>query len=482
MEKLLDRISPKMWRIILLTGLALLVWLTVYATLKYRINVIAALPIVAVMGLLVLYNYKLIFYLLIFCIPWSLHLELGGGLAMDIFTEPLMLVFLAVFLVEFLAGRQFSLKKKVYPFHVLIFLILFWTFFTTLTSEIFLRSFKFLLAKVWYLCTFVYIAERVITSVKDIKRIFWLFFIPMVLVSLFISIKHATFGFSFEESNSVPNPLFVNGVIYAATLALFTPWAFFARNWYSPKTLEWYLIHIGLFILIMGVVFAYKRGAWLAVGVLPFVYLLIKRKLFDKVIYAGLIVLFLGLTYLLTNNNYYYFAPSYRKTIFHEGDLEGHLTATFEGREISAAERFYRWVAAKNMVADMPWVGSGPSTFNKVYQGYTDDAFKTYVSDNEEESTTHNYFLMTFAEQGFIGGTLFGFLTIFMLLRGYHIYHRLRDPTHQNILMMVILGYCTILFHSLLNELIEVDKIGSMFWLSLVIIHKFEVWDAETAK
>ena len=77
-----------MWRIILLTGLALLVWLTVYATLKYRINVIAALPIVAVMGLLVLYNYKLIFYLLIFCIPWSLHLELGGGLAMDIFTEP----------------------------------------------------------------------------------------------------------------------------------------------------------------------------------------------------------------------------------------------------------------------------------------------------------------------------------------------------------------------------------------------------------
>ncbi|MEL6653694.1 MAG: O-antigen ligase family protein [Bacteroidota bacterium] len=158
------------------------------------------------------------------------------------------------------------------------------------------------------------------------------------------------------------------------------------------------------------------------------------------------------------------------------GDISGHLSATLSGTEISSMERFYRWVAAKNMIADNPLLGSGPSTFNQVYKRYTDDAFRTYVSDNPEQSTTHNYFLMTFAEQGFPGGLLFIAMCLYMLLKAARLRGEISDPLRRSILMMATLSLCTILFHSLLNELIEVDKIGTMFWLCLVLIHKSEVW------
>jgi O-antigen ligase len=179
---------------------------------------------------------------------------------------------------------------------------------------------------------------------------------------------------------------------------------------------------------------------------------------------------------MVDDNRFYRYAPNYQSTIWHEGDLSGHLAATFDGTEISGMERFYRWVAAKNMIADMPLFGAGPSTFNQVYKEYADDAFRTYVSDNPEQSTTHNYFLMTFSEQGFPGGLLFIALCVVMVVKAVRLYPRMQDKEMQRMLAMLLLSLFTILFHSLLNELIEVDKVGAMFWLILLLIHKMEVW------
>ena len=482
LDRLLLRVPLKAWRWLLLAALAMATLGGVGLAIRYRLNLLFAIPLLVVVLLAVIYDFKQIFFLMIFCIPWSMQVELAGGNAMDFFSEPFMLLFLAVFFLQVLTGRQFKWKGKIYPFHLLIFLILFWTFLTTLTSHHVDRSIKFLFAKLWYFASFVYIAEKVFDKPKDVKRFFWTFTLPLLVVIVIITLKHAAEGFSFEAAHNVPNPLFANGVGYSATLALILPWVVLARKWYSPKTLEWYFLNIGIFLVLVGILFAYKRGGWLITAALPVIFILIQQKLFDKFVYAAVIFALLAVGYLLYNNNYYYYAPNYASTIWHEGDLSGHLNATLDGTEISAAERFYRWVAAKNMVTDMPIVGSGPSTFNQVYKEYADGAFRTYVSDNPEQSTTHNYFLMTFAEQGFPGGFLYIFLCLYMLLKGYNVYHKIQDPERRNILMMAMLGYITILFHSLLNEFIEIDKEGPIFWMSLVLIHKSEIWHEESIK
>ncbi|MEM9986450.1 MAG: hypothetical protein AAF804_15255 [Bacteroidota bacterium] len=159
-----DRISPKMWRSLLLMGLALTIWAAAFAAVWFRMTILLVAPLAVLMGLLLIYNYKPIFFLLIFAIPWSLQTEIGGSLALDLPTEPLMLLFLFIFLLNTLAGKQFRLTGPIAPFHVLVLLIFFWAGYTTLLSEVPLRSFKWLLAKGWYLTTFVYMAQRLIQS------------------------------------------------------------------------------------------------------------------------------------------------------------------------------------------------------------------------------------------------------------------------------------------------------------------------------
>ncbi|GAB4412605.1 MAG: hypothetical protein OHK0039_18700 [Bacteroidia bacterium] len=461
----------------MLALLAVVMVVATAAALRYRINLLFAAPLLLVMGLLIVYDYKQVFFLLIASIPVSMQVELSSSFALDVFSEPLMLVFLAIFLLHLLGGRLFRPRGRIYPYHLLVFLILFWIVVTTITSEVPARSFKFLLAKLWYLAPFVYMAERLLRTPGDVRRLFWAFFVPLVLVSAGVSVLHAAEGFSFESANTIASPIFPNGVIYSATLVLFIPWVWTARSWYTPRSLQWYLIVAGTAVLLIGILFSYKRGAWLGTLMLPVLYLLMQRGWLDKLVLAGLGVLLVVVVTLVSNNNYYYFAPNYQSTVWHGDDLEAHLSATFDGTEISGMERFYRWVAAKNMIADMPVFGSGPSTFNQVYKRYADDAFATYVSDNPEQSTTHNYFLMTFAEQGFIGGLLFGLLCIYMFIKGIRLYSRIQDPARRSLVLMFVLSLSTILFHSLLNEMIEVDKIGPMFWLLLTLIHQSEVWE-----
>lgn len=457
-----------------LAAFALFVVGSIGLALKLKFWPLYAVPVAGVVVLQVLYQYRPLFFVLLAAIPVSVQLELGP-LALDVPSEPLMIMFLAIFLVELLAGNQFRQREPLRIFHLLIFLLLFWTVFTTVTSEFPLRSGKFLLAKVWYLAAFVWMAQRLILGPQDLRKIFWCFFLPLTLISTIITIKHGLDGFSFESSNLVPAPFFANGVIYAATLVLFLPWAWYARGWYSPKTLEWYVVHAGMALLLIAAFFTYKRGAWLALMLLPAIEFSIRRGFFDKAVYVGILLATLVLSWLVYDNRFYQFAPNYQKTIWHEGDLSGHLSATVSGTEISSMERFYRWVAAKNMIADMPFTGSGPSTFNQVYRRYTDDAFRTYVSDNPEQSTTHNYFLLTFSEQGFPGGLLFLFLVLFLSVKAAKLFPSL-PPDRRSLLLMVLLSQMTILFHSLLNELIEVDKVGAMFWINWVIMDKLDQW------
>ena len=478
MRAIVSKINPHQWKIIALVIVAFIACLGAYASSRFRIPYLVASPFALVIVLQLLTNYKPIFYLMIAAIPLSVPLE-SGSLSTDLVSEPLMWVLFVIFLLNIVSTRQFSVKGKLKIFHLLIFLIICWLVITTITSEYKLRSAKFVLAKLWYIVAGVYMADHLLKAEIDIRRLFWSFFIPLCMVIMIITIRHAQEQFSFEESHTIVIPFFANGVIYGATLALFFPFAVLALRWYTIKSFEWYVILAGIVLIIIGIILSFKRGAWLASGVLPFIALLMYRNVLVKTTYAVLVLLGLGLAYLIQDNTFYLYAPTYDKTIWHEGDLSGHLEATFEGKEISGMERFYRWVAAKNMIAAKPVFGTGPSTFNQVYKRYADDAFRTYVSDNEEQSTTHNYFLMTYAEQGIIGGSLFLFLCVFMFLKGAAIFKYL-STQHKIIMLMAILSLSTILLHSALNEMIEVDKVGIMFWVNLVIIHKVESWHYES--
>ncbi|RYY14013.1 MAG: hypothetical protein EOO36_14950 [Cytophagaceae bacterium] len=185
--------------------------------------------------------------------------------------------------------------------------------------------------------------------------------------------------------------------------------------------------------------------------------------------------------YFVSGDRFMRFAPDYEKTIWHGGNFEAHLASTYKFEDVSGMERVYRWVAAARMIADKPVVGSGPSTFYPEYKRYTVSGFRTYVSDNREHSTAHNYFLLTLAEQGVPGFVLFCILVGTALLTAERLYHRsLAHPEVHRVVLAATLSLVIIVFHLFLNELVEVDKIGSMFLVLLAVLVRANTWLEES--
>lgn len=139
-------------------------------------------------------------------------------------------------------------------------------------------------------------------------------------------------------------------------------------------------------------------------------------------------------------------------------------------KDMSAYERVYRWVAGFRMIPDHWVTGFGPGTFYENYQPYAVPAFSTWVSDNEEHSTVHNYFLLTAVEQGLPGLLLLLLLSGLVLYYAQKIYHRAEDPFFRMAGMITGVIFSMILTLNFLSDLVETDKIGSLFFLCVAVL------------
>jgi O-antigen ligase len=165
----------------------------------------------------------------------------------------------------------------------------------------------------------------------------------------------------------------------------------------------------------------------------------------------------------LTDQHYLRFRPNYEQTIYH-GQLGDHIEATYAMKDLSTAERFYRWIAGWRMGRDHLLTGVGPNHFYPAYRSYTVESFRTYVSDNPERSTVHNYFLLLLAEQGLPALLLFLFTVISMLMTAQRLYSRSKGIEKQIALVVAsVVAMITVLISP--SDLIETDKIGSIFYL-----------------
>jgi O-antigen ligase len=163
------------------------------------------------------------------------------------------------------------------------------------------------------------------------------------------------------------------------------------------------------------------------------------------------------------------FAPEHDETIFHE-DFSEHLNATIGLKDISNAERFHRWVAGVRMVAEKPWTGFGANSFYNNYQPYTSSVFKTWVSNNPEHSTVHNYYLLLALEQGLPALILFAGFFIYLLLLTQQLYHQFQQNYYRQISLGLGIILMMIASLNFTSDLMETDKIGGLFWLTAGIL------------
>jgi O-antigen ligase len=233
-----------------------------------------------------------------------------------------------------------------------------------------------------------------------------------------------------------------------------------------------------MLVCFIGLGLSYSRGAWLAMLVGIIVAFILYKKWLWQIMLGGFLLTLVFALGLVQQNKYLKLEPDFQQTIFHT-NFKDHLVATVTLKDVSNAERIYRWVAGVNMVLDKPIVGFGPNNFYDNYKAYTNSGFKTWVSSNPDHSSVHNYFLLTSLEQGLPGLVIF--LLLFFAMLGYaqYLFHQLQSRFYAVIALTTGAIIAMVGTVNFLSDLIETDKIGSIFWLSIgmliVLTHQLTI-------
>ena len=350
------------------------------------------LPVCFIAAIYLLQNPELLFYVLIVFIPWSIEFHFKGGLSTDLPDEPLMLLSTLSIIIIIIYNRNKTGRKEIQPLVFIILLQLLWTVATVINSTDNIISVKYLLAKSWYLMAFLFFPLWLFRNKKVLRTSAIVLLISM-LTFMFVALTRQIFNeMRFDLVNDSLRPFFHNHVNYSALLVFMVPIEIAVIRLAGTARLRIFMSCM-VAITIVALYFSYSRGAWLAFGSGLLAYWLIKKQFLLTAFFGFMLICIGSVAWLKHNNNYLKFSPDYNTTIFHE-DFQEHLVATYKMKDLSTAERFYRWVAGTRMIEDYWQTGSGPGSFYNEYKPYTVPAFKTWVSANKEHTTVHNYFLL----------------------------------------------------------------------------------------
>lgn len=404
-------------------------------------------------------SYRTIYSLLFLLLPFSMEVLLPGGIGIDFPTEFLLLFITFIGILSLIREPQ---RLSIVGF--LLLLHLGWGWISALGSDYLLIAIKFMLAKVWFVVPFFFFMPFVVRSWRDFDGLLKVLVGSVVLLSTYTFIRHGFLGWSFDQRMYAGAPFLRNHVNYACLLLLTLPVCYYLFAKYRQRV----FLFLGLLLLFF-LYFAYARIAYVAIAMGVFSIVALRLRLLPLVVAGGLALSIFGTLYFLQKDTLIHLAPDYQRTISHSR-FDDMMDATYELQDISTMERLYRWVAGWEMAKEKPLIGHGPSNFYPKYQQYAINSFQTYVSDNPERSGIHNYYLMLIVEQGFIGLLLYLLLIVVALFIAQAKYSH-SDSREVRLLLQLATAWIIIIATiNLLNDMVEVIKVGPFLFLALYII------------
>lgn len=461
---------PERFPLALFGAFTLLLLASLFVGIAMTEYVLFAIPALALFAFLTIADYPKIYWLLFALLPLSTEIAVTDNVSTNLPTEPVMVTLFLVLIVLWVRNRDFIAPAFLrHPITIALLIHLSWILLTQLYTVDNVVSLKYFLAKSWYIGVFYFLTSVLIKGREQFTKAFWVLFIPLIVVTLIVLVRHAIFGFAFDMVNKTVTPFFRNHVNYAAMLTVVFPFAWYVRKWYPKGSHRRNFLTFGLAVLLAGVFFSYTRAAWVALVASAIIYYVFNWRMIKVAVVGGLLAMGGFIWYMAYDNKYLDYAPDYEHTIYHD-ELGEHLEATLALQDVSSAERFYRWVAAFHMFKDRPWTGYGPGNFYPYYKEHTVLSFQTYVSENPEKSTVHNYYLLMLVEQGMVGFLIFMAMVIVVLIYGERIYIKTKDFRDRQYVMALLLAVVIVLVHILVSDLIEVDKIGTLLFFAMALL------------
>jgi O-antigen ligase len=440
--------------------------LNAWFVVKKDMMVLNILPVLLGVALLVIFSFDKLIWVAVFAAPLSVELSRilpGFGFDMYLPTEPILFGILILFLLKVIHERRFDKKILLHPVSLAIYLNLFWIFITSLTSSMPLVSFKFLLARIWFLVAFFFLTAKIFSDGKKMEQYVWLYLAGFLVVIFYAIFRHWGYGLlNKQAAHYVVVPFYNDHTSYGAALAMYLPFTvFFALSGqYAQKVKTIALIITG--ILFVAFVLSYSRAAWLSMMVALVVLAIIKLKIRFQPIFITAVV-FLALVFSFQTQIVMYLE---RNSDESSSNLTEHFSSmTNISTDASNLERLNRWSCALRMFEERPVFGYGPGTYMFQYAKYQLKKDRTIISTNAGDGgNAHSEYLGPLSESGILGLVTFLILIITVLYTGIHTWTRLNDSRLKGIVLAAIIGLVTYYVHGFLNNFLDTDKLSVPFW------------------
>ena len=402
---------------------------------------------------------------IVFATPLSINMEEldFGGIGISLPTEPLMVALMLLFILKLsLEGNVLDPKVWRHPVTIAIIAQLIWMAICVLPSSMPLISLKFLLARLWFVCTMYFLATRLFRDPRNMHRFFWLFMAGLAIVVSYTLIHHAQYSFAEDPAHWVMSPFFKDHTAYGAIIAFVIPFAITAVSMpgYS-RTRKGVAVFL-LLLLVTGILFSYTRAAWVGVVGALGVYLVMRFRVPGWII--GMVAL-VAVSVAVVNMDRITIALE-RNRAESNDDLAKHVSSIGNIRsDASNLERINRWNSALRMYKEKPITGWGPGTYMFQYAPFQAARDRTIISTNFGlNGNSHSEYLGPLAEQGFLGMILVLIVIGTITWTAIRLWSKLPPGVDRRLVAAAFLGLVTYFVHGLLNNYLDLDKASVPFW------------------
>jgi putative inorganic carbon (hco3(-)) transporter len=439
---------------------------------NYYFNLV---PAVILIVLLALFSLDKLVLFVVFLTPFAVNLQhIEGGLGLSLPTEPIIFGIMIIFILKQLHKSTMEKAIMKHPVTIAILVNLVWIFITSITSELPVVSFKFLISRLWFVIAFYFIGTHLFKEYANIKRFCWLYIIPFSAIILYTLYNHYLMGFEEEPANYVMTPFYNDHTSYGAMLAMFFPVLFFfTMNKKYSGSIK-FAATLLLVLYIIGLIFSYTRAAWLSLVVAFLLYFL----LLLKVRFRSLLILFGACVTLVLVYQTEIIMKLEKNRQDASQDFDKHIESISNiSTDASNLERLNRWSSAFRMFAERPVLGWGPGTYSFEYAPFQHAHEKTIISTNMGDmGNAHSEYIGPLAESGVLGAVTFIIIVLCVLSTGFRLYYSLQDNETKKLVLVILLGFTTYVVHGGLNNFLDTDKASVPFWGFIAMLTAIDVY------
>lgn len=428
--------------------------------------VYSLIPVALLAIYFAIFQTEKLFLSLAFLTPLSINIEeYTSSFGLFVPTEPLL------FGLMLLLGA-FQIKKAFVPLEIwrspllwAITIYILWLLLSALTSSHPIVSFKFILARLWFIVPMLYFGTYFFQKKSNRIWFLWLFILATVIVIIYTLIHHSFYGFGEKEGHWVMSPFFKDHTIYGAIVALILPLAvgLYLYKKHNPL-IQLTLISLILIILV-GLVLSYTRAAWLSVlgsiGIAFVLYYKVSWKPIAALTGIALVIVLIRWDQIqieLERNKYEHTTESFDERLQSAANIS---------TDASNLERINRWSCAIAMFKKRPLMGYGPGTYAFEYAPFQRPENLTIISTNfGDMGNAHSEYLGALAETGLIGMLSFIAVVAAIFYTGFTLYHRLPKENKDDriIVLSTIMALSTYFIHAFLNNYLDTDKAAVPIW------------------